>query len=121
MFELPEDLFKKELREELKKINSDWKSEMFNRGLDKEYGIEQKKNYQAHIDEYNTTEKFKKERNLSDKQTASDGFTSEELKRELDLEDLQTKFLKEVDAKDGDKIKKANEFIRKKKEHWFDN
>lgn len=122
MFELPKNTSKEELRNLLKKINKDWKKELQNKGLEenKDFAIEQLKNYKVHVEDYKTSKEFKKERNLSDNQTASDGFTPEELKRELNLEELQTKFLKETKPENRKEAKRANEFIRKKKEHWFD-
>lgn len=101
MFELPDDLSKEDLRKQLKQTNKDWKAELKNKGFEneREYAFEQLKNYKAHIKDYLNTNTFKKEREVLDNKPASDEFTPEELKRELNLEDLQTKFLKETNSK----------------------
>lgn len=112
---------KEELKKQLTDANKTWKSEMKSRGLteDTEYAIEQIKNYKFHVKDYTKAENFKEQKSVPKKRTASDGFTPKELIDEINLETLQTDFLKKIDAESKSKVQQANEFIRKKKEHWF--
>lgn len=114
------DLFdkdKKELRDYLESVNKEWKFEMKKGGAGKkDYSLEQKKNYEAHIKNYKSAKQLKANRNI-ETGTASDGFSDRELINEINLEELQAKELKEKQPSTKEEIIRHNQTIRMKKDN----